>query len=60
LPYKDANKLKRSKIEDLTQIELAEFEMYAGIEVDALMARLANASRDFKLTVVEQLYRKLV
>jgi hypothetical protein len=33
--------------------------MFAGIEVDALMARIANTSRDFKRTVAEQLYEKL-
>lgn len=59
MSYKDASKLKRSSLDDLTEIEMAEFRMFAGIEVDALMARIANTSRDFKRTVAEQLYAKL-
>lgn len=59
MSYKDASKLKRSSLDDLTEIEKAEFRMFAGIEVDALMARIANTSRDFKRTVAEQLYEKL-
>lgn len=59
MAYKNATKLKQSSFEDLTEIEKAEFQMFAGIEVDALMARIANTSRDFKRTIAEQLYSKL-
>lgn len=59
MPYKDASKLKRSSLDDLTEIETAEFRLFASIEVDALMARLAGASKDFKQTVAQQLVDKL-
>jgi hypothetical protein len=58
--YKDATTLKKSRPEELTDIERAEFRMFANIEVDGLMARLSNTSQDFKLQIVDQLYNRII
>lgn len=58
--YKDASTLKKSDLADLTDVERAEFEMFAGIEVESVLARIANTSQDFKKAVAIQLYSKII
>ncbi|CAA2143727.1 hypothetical protein [Hyphomicrobium sp. ghe19] len=57
--YKDANTLKRCDYADLTDIEQKEFQMFAELEADGLLRRVANTSTDFKLVIARTLFSKI-
>lgn len=59
MKYKDRKTLLRSDVDDLSEIEVAEFKLIAREEVDGILARLGNSSKDFKHTVALELYRRL-
>ncbi len=60
MAYKDSSKLKKSKLEDLSEIEVAEFQMFVGMEVEAVLARLGNSGSDFKKAVAVALYSRII
>lgn len=59
MSYKERNKLLKCSMEDLSELEKAEMEMYATMEVDSLIARLGNYSKDFKYIVALQFLKRV-